>query len=86
MSVSALVERDEIVTRIRAALASGEGELGIHVDVEAGVVTLRGVVQSHERRGRIEAVSRAFAAGFALANEIAVVPPDPPDRPPEALS
>ena len=85
MSVRALVEQDEIVTRIRAALASGEGELGIQVAVDAGVVTLRGVVQSHERRGRIEAVSRAFASGFTVANEIAVVPPDAPGGPPEAL-
>jgi osmotically-inducible protein OsmY len=85
MSERASVERAELVTRIRAALASGEGELGIQVAVEAEVVTLRGVVQSDERRGRIEALSRAFAAGLPVANEITVVPPDLPDRPPEAL-
>jgi hypothetical protein len=77
--------RAGLVAQIRAALASAEGELGIHVAVEADVVTLRGVVQSDERRGRIEAVSRAFAAGLPVANEIAVVAPDAPDRPPEAL-
>jgi hypothetical protein len=42
-------------------------------------------VQSDERRKRVEAVSRAFAAGFPVANEITVVAPDAPDRPPEAL-
>ena len=82
----ASAERVALVTRIRAALASGEGELGIQVAVEADVVTLRGVVQSHERRGRIEALSRTFAAGLAVANEIAVVPPAAPDRPAEQLT
>jgi hypothetical protein len=81
----ASLERAELVTRIRAALASGEGELGIEIAVEADVVTLRGVVQSHERRGRVEAVSRIFAGGLEVANEIAVVAPRAPDRPPEAL-
>jgi hypothetical protein len=79
------IERAELVTRIRAALASGEGELGIQVAVEADVVTLRGVVQSAERRGRIEALSRAFAAGFPIANQITICPPDAPDRPPEMV-
>ena len=85
MSEHTAIERAELITRIRAAIASGEGELGIQVDVESDVVTLRGVVQSDERRVRIEVVSRAFAAGLPVANEIAVVPPDAPDRPPEAL-
>ena len=42
-------------------------------------------MQSDERRGRIEALSRAFAAGLALANEITVCPPDAPHRPPETV-
>jgi osmotically-inducible protein OsmY len=78
-------ERAQLVTRIRSALASGEGELGIQVDVQAEVITLRGVVQSDERRARIEALSRVFAAGLAVANEITVCPPDVPDHTPEML-
>lgn len=44
MSEPGAAERAQLVTRIRDALARGEGELGIDVIVDDDVVTLRGVV------------------------------------------
>ena len=79
------VERVQLVTRIRDALAQAEGELGILVTVEADVVTLRGVVQNEERRVRLGALSRSVSHGFAVANEITVCAPDSP-APAESLS
>ena len=73
------VERVQLVTRIREALAQAEGELGIQVTVEADVVTLRGVVQNDERRLRIEALSREVSPDFTVANEITVCTPSSPD-------
>jgi osmotically-inducible protein OsmY len=74
-------ERAQLVTRIRDALARGEGELGIDVTVDAGVVILRGVVQSDDRRWRLETVSRLVSEGFAVVNEITVQPPESPAVP-----
>ena len=74
-------ERAQLVTRIREALARGEGELGIDVTVDVGVVTLRGVVQTNDRRWRLEVLSRSISPGFAVVNEIAVCPLDSPDAP-----
>ncbi len=75
-------ERAQLVARIRDALARGEGELGLDVTVDDdGVVTLRGVVQSNERRWRIEALSRLLSRGLLVVNEITVLPPESPDRP-----
>jgi osmotically-inducible protein OsmY len=72
-------ERAQLVTQIRDALARGEGELGIRVMVESDVVTLRGVVQNHERRLRIEALTRLVARHYPVANEITVCTPASPD-------
>jgi osmotically-inducible protein OsmY len=69
-------ERAQLVARIRDALVRSEGELGLDVIVEAGVVTLRGVVQTHERRGRIEALSRLISRDLSIVNEISVRPPE----------
>ena len=74
-------ERAQLVARIRDAFARGEGELGLDVIIEGEVVTLRGVVQSHERRWRIEALSRLVSRGFSVVNEIAVCPPELPAEP-----
>ena len=73
------IERVQLVTRIREALAQAEGELGISVTVEDDVVTLRGVVQNDERRLRVEALSREVSPDFAVANEITVCKPSSPD-------
>jgi osmotically-inducible protein OsmY len=69
-------ERAHLLARIRDALARGEGELGLDVTVEEGLVTLRGVVQSQERLRRIEELSRLVSPGFSVRNEIIVCPPD----------
>jgi osmotically-inducible protein OsmY len=74
-------DRVQLVTRIRAALARGEGELGIDVTVDSGAVTLRGVVQSNERRWRLEALSRVVSQGLSVVNEITVCPPQSPAAP-----
>ncbi|HKA13847.1 MAG TPA: BON domain-containing protein [Myxococcota bacterium] len=74
-------ERAQLVTRIRNALARSEGELGILVTVESDAVRLRGVVQSNERRWRIEALSRLVSQGLAVMNEITVCPPGSPAAP-----
>jgi osmotically-inducible protein OsmY len=74
-------DRVQLVTRIRDALARGEGELGIDVTVDSGAVTLRGVVQSNERRWRLEALSRVVSQGLSVVNEITVCPPQSPAAP-----
>ena len=85
MSEDGAADRAQLVTRIRNALARGEGELGIQVTVADGAVTLRGVVQTNERKWRIEALSRLMSQGFAVVNEITVCPPGSPSAP-ESLS
>jgi hypothetical protein len=74
-------ERAQLVARIRDALARGEGELGLDVIIEGEIVTLRGVVQSHERRWRVEALSRLVSRGFSVVNEISVCPLESPAEP-----
>jgi len=81
MNEQASAERAQLVTRIRDALARGEGELGIDVTVDAGVVTLRGVVQTNDRRWRLEALSRVVSRGLSVVNEITVCPPESPAAP-----
>jgi osmotically-inducible protein OsmY len=81
MSEPDAAERAQLVTRIRDALARGEGELGIDVIVHAGVVTLRGVVQTNDRRWRLEALSRVVSQGMSVVNEITVRPPEAPATP-----
>jgi osmotically-inducible protein OsmY len=81
MSDHGSAERAQLVTQIRDALARGEGELGIDVTVDAGVVTLRGVVQTHDRRWRLEALSRVVSRGLSVVNEITVRPPEAPTAP-----
>jgi hypothetical protein len=76
MDDAGAVERAQLVARIRDALARGEGELGLDVIIQAGVVTLRGVVQTNERRFRIEALSRLVAPGLSVVNQITVCPPE----------
>ena len=76
MDDSGAAERVQLVARIRDALARGEGELGLDVIVEGRVVTLRGVVQTNERRFRIEALSRLVSQGLSIVNEITVCPPE----------
>lgn len=74
----------QLVTRIRDALARGEGELGIDVIVDGDVVTLRGVVQTNDRRWRLEVLSRVVSQGLSIVNEISVCPPQTPS-PPETV-
>ena len=74
-------DRAQLLARIREALVRSEGELGLDVLVDVDVITLRGVVQNQERRGRIEALSRRMSGGFSVVNEIIVVPPESPDAP-----
>jgi len=69
-------ERAQLLAQIRGALVRSEGELGLDVTVDVGIVTLRGVVQTYERRARIEALSRRMSLGFSVKNEITVVPPE----------
>src|SRR5258705_11804315 len=70
MTEHGAAERAQLVTRIRDALARREGELGIDVIVEAGVVTLRGVVQTDGRRSRLEVLSRRGAAAAAAGGGV----------------
>jgi hypothetical protein len=83
MTDASAAERAKLVTRIRDALARGEGELGIDVTVDGVVVILRGVVQTDDRRWRLEELSRLVSAGagFAVVNEITVQPPESPAMP-----
>jgi len=81
MNEPGAADRAQLVTRIRDALARGEGELGIDVIVDAGVVTLRGVVQTNDRRWRLEALSRVVSQGLSVVNEITVCPPESPAAP-----
>lgn len=81
MTEQGSAERAQLVTRIRDALARGEGELGIDVTVDADVVTLRGVVQTNDRRWRLEALSRVVSRGLSIVNEITVCPPETPAAP-----
>ena len=81
MSEHGAADRAQLVTRIRDALARGEGELGIDVIVDAGMVTLRGVVQTNDRRWRLEALSRVVSQGLSVVNEITVRPPESPAAP-----
>lgn len=74
-----------LVQRMREALAREEAELGVTVGVAEGSVTLDGVVQTPERRARIESLCRALCEGYALANRIEVRPPVAP-RPAETLA
>jgi len=77
-------DRAQLVARIRDALARGEGALGIDVLVDGAVVTLRGMVQTHERLLRIEELSRLVSPGFSVVNQITVCPPES-SASPEAL-
>jgi len=81
MSDDGAAECAQLVTRIRNALARGEGELGIQVTVDAGAVTLRGVVLTNERKWRIETLSRMVSQGLSVVNEITVCPPGSPAAP-----
>ena len=81
MSEHDAAERAQLVTRIRDALARGEGELGIQVWVDGASVTLRGVVQTNERKWRIETLSRMVSQGLSVVNEITVCPPGSPAAP-----
>lgn len=82
MNEQGAAERAQLVTRIRDALARGEGELGIDVVVgDDDVVTLRGVVQTNDRRWRLEALSRVVSQGLSVVNEITVCPPESPAAP-----
>jgi BON domain-containing protein len=81
MPDDAAIECARLAARIREALARGEGELGIDVAVDGAEVTLRGVVQSDERRWRIELLSREVSHGLAIQNEITVCPPGTPVAP-----
>ena len=81
MSNQSSAEDAHLVTLIRDALARGEGELGIDVIVDAGVVTLRGVVQTTDRRSRLEDLSRVVSQGLSVVNEITVRPPETPAAP-----
>ena len=81
MSERDAAERARLVTRIRDALARGEGELGVDVIVDGDVVTLRGVVQTNDRRWRLEALSRVVSQGLSVVNEITVCPPESPAAP-----
>jgi BON domain-containing protein len=82
MNEQGAAERAQLVTRIRDALARGEGELGIDVIVgDDHVVTLRGVVQTSDRRWRLEALSRVVSQGLSVVNEILVCPPESPAAP-----
>lgn len=81
MNEQSSAEDAQLVTRIRDALARGEGELGIDVIVVSGVVTLRGVVQTPDRRSRLEALSRVVSQGLSVVNEITVRPPETPAAP-----
>ena len=81
MNEQSSAEDAQLVTRIRDALARGEGELGIDVIVVSGVVTLRGVVQTPDRRSRLEALSRVVSQGLSIVNEITVRPPETPAAP-----
>jgi len=81
MADDAAVESARLAARIRDALARAEGELGIDVAVDGAAVTLRGVVQTVERRWRIELLSREVSHGLAIQNEITVCPPGAPAAP-----
>ena len=81
MNEPGAADRAQLVTRIRDALARGEGELGIDVIVDDDVVTLRGVVQTNDRRWRLEALSRVVSQGLSVVNEITVCPPESPAAP-----
>lgn len=55
-------------------------ELGVHVDVEDGLVYLRGEVASEHRRVLVTEVARDAAPGLPVRNEVSVteiLPPEP---------
>ena len=49
--------------------------------MDAGAVTLRGVVLTNERKWRIETLSRMVSPGLSVVNEITVCPPGSPAAP-----
>jgi hypothetical protein len=65
--------------RVRDALACEEGELGVTVSVTASGICITGVVQTRERRARIECVCRRIGNGYEVVNRIEVCPPSEPE-------
>jgi osmotically-inducible protein OsmY len=66
---------DNLQANIQKALMNDEStsEYGIEVLDSNGVITLRGVVPSHEARDTIEAVVRGVSGVISVTNEIDVV-------------
>src|SRR5258705_8222 len=54
---------------------------GMQVTLDGASVTLRGVVQTNERKWRIESLSRMVSQGLSVVNEITVCPPGSPAAP-----
>ncbi|MVU77279.1 BON domain-containing protein [Nocardia sp. ET3-3] len=69
-----------VIARLRRILHEDArtAELGIEVRVEGLVVSLSGRVSSDEARDHIEEVVRESLPGFAVHNEVQVLPPTPP--------
>ncbi|MGW4245427.1 BON domain-containing protein [Nocardia sp. NPDC004722] len=69
-----------VIARLRRILHEDArtAELGIQVMVSGLVVSLTGGVNSAESRGHIEEVVRETLPGFAVHNEIQVLPPTRP--------
>lgn len=62
-----------LVARVRERVAADAHELGIQVDLQGGIVHLRGDVVSEQRSRDVEAIARAAAEGREIRNELSVV-------------
>ena len=56
--------------RIRELLATGDGQLGVQVEIAAEVVILRGPVDSEQRRVEILATVSAHSGGRRVIDEL----------------
>ncbi len=56
--------------RIRELLATGDGQLGIQIEVTADAVILRGPVDSERRRAEVLATVADHAAGRRVIDEL----------------
>jgi osmotically-inducible protein OsmY len=71
-----------IAGQVERALAQDERthELGVQVEVDGGVVVLRGEVAGEQRQRLVAQVATEAAPGLAIRNEVSVTEVLPPDE------
>jgi hyperosmotically inducible periplasmic protein len=67
----------DVTRNVRNALSqAGFKNISIHEDRDTGVVTLSGSVATDAQKAQAQSVAETQAGGLAVANQIAVIPPN----------